>query len=147
MEAICDTRVDARRIVAVATLGHVVGSTGVVIAPFTQFPQLLGVLLALLHDGSFNTRRKVVEALGVIGALDPHAHKQNQVRMRIGMLTTSGNRCSCHVFIVYFSSFLPSLLKLCVFALWEQVVEALVSCQHLEGRPRLAGTTIPIADS
>ena len=79
VEAMCDTRMDSNRTIAVTTLGQLVGSTGMVIMPFKKYPQLLGVLLHLLHEGSPATRRKVVEVLGIIGALDPYTHKQNQV--------------------------------------------------------------------
>lgn len=47
--------------------------------PYTEFPVLLGLLLRLLNsDISEPTRREVLKVLGIMGALDPHIHKQNQ---------------------------------------------------------------------
>jgi FKBP12-rapamycin complex-associated protein len=49
------------------------------VLPYTEFPQLLGLLLRLLNsDISESTRREVLKVLGIMGALDPHQHKQNQ---------------------------------------------------------------------
>ena len=48
-------------------------------SPYTDFPQLLGLLLRLLNsDISESARREVLKVLGIMGALDPHQHKQNQ---------------------------------------------------------------------
>lgn len=47
--------------------------------PYTEFPMLLGLLLRLLNSYiSESTRREVLKVLGIMGALDPHQHKQNQ---------------------------------------------------------------------
>ncbi|MDP0908062.1 DUF3385 domain-containing protein, partial [Klebsiella pneumoniae] len=65
--------------VAVATLGQVVQSTGYVITPYKEYPLLLGLLLTLLNgELAWSTRREVLKVLGIMGALDPHAHKRNQ---------------------------------------------------------------------
>jgi len=49
------------------------------VKPYTEFPVLLGLLLRLLNsDISESTRREVLKVLGILGALDPHIHKQNQ---------------------------------------------------------------------
>ncbi|XP_050232506.1 serine/threonine-protein kinase TOR isoform X2 [Mercurialis annua] len=79
VEALLDGAAATKREVAVATLGQVVQSTGYVITPYNEYPQLLGLLLKLL-DGElmWSTRREVLKVLGIMGALDPHAHKRNQ---------------------------------------------------------------------
>ncbi|KAK2968912.1 hypothetical protein RJ640_018604 [Escallonia rubra] len=76
VEALLDGAAATKREVAVATLGQVVQSTGYVITPYNEFPQLLGLLLKLLNgELAWSTRREV---LGIMGALDPHVHKRNQ---------------------------------------------------------------------
>ncbi|KAK6945935.1 Phosphatidylinositol 3-/4-kinase, catalytic domain [Dillenia turbinata] len=79
VDALLDGAAVTKREVAVVTLGQVVQSTGYVIAPYNAFPQLLGLLLKLLNgDLAWSTRREVLKVLGIMGALDPHAHKRNQ---------------------------------------------------------------------
>ncbi|KAL3515383.1 hypothetical protein ACH5RR_022285 [Cinchona calisaya] len=79
VEALLDGAAATKRKVAVATLGQVVQSTGYVIAPYNEYPQLLGLLLKLLNgELAWSTRREVLKVIGIMGALDPHAHKRNQ---------------------------------------------------------------------
>nr|GEW20723.1 serine/threonine-protein kinase TOR isoform X2 [Tanacetum cinerariifolium] len=81
MPRIVDALLDGatKREVAVATLGQVLQSTGYVITPYNEYPQLLGLLLKLLNgELAWSTRREVLKVLGIIGALDPHVHKRNQ---------------------------------------------------------------------
>lgn len=61
---------------------QVVGSTGCVVAPYLDYPQLLGVLLRLLSEGAPAARREVMRVLGTIGALDPHTHKLNLAQLQ-----------------------------------------------------------------
>jgi FKBP12-rapamycin complex-associated protein len=81
IEAIQDTSSSRKRLVAVRTLGQIVQSAGCVMWPYLDFPQLLALLLRLLHEGSAPGKREVMRVLGIIGALDPHTHK---VRMGLG---------------------------------------------------------------
>ncbi|KAJ4823015.1 hypothetical protein Tsubulata_009220, partial [Turnera subulata] len=79
VEALLDGAAATKREVAVATLGQVVQSTGYVITPYNEYPQLLGLLLKLLNgELVWSTRREVLKVLGIMGALDPHVHKRNQ---------------------------------------------------------------------
>lgn len=79
VDALLDGAAVTKREVAVATLGQVVQSTGYVITPYNDYPQLLGLLLKLLHgDLAWSTRREVLKVLGIMGALDPYVHKRNQ---------------------------------------------------------------------
>ncbi|RWR77912.1 serine/threonine-protein kinase TOR isoform X2 [Cinnamomum micranthum f. kanehirae] len=79
VEALMDGAAVIKREVAVSTLGQVVQSTGYVIAPYNEYPQLLGLLLKLLNgELAWSTRREVLKVLGIMGALDPHVHKRNQ---------------------------------------------------------------------
>ncbi|KAJ4716092.1 Serine/threonine-protein kinase TOR [Melia azedarach] len=79
VEALLDGAAVTKREVAVATLGQVVQSTGYVITPYNDYPQLLGLLLKMLNgELVWSTRREVLKVLGIMGALDPHSHKRNQ---------------------------------------------------------------------
>ncbi|KAL1355438.1 serine/threonine-protein kinase TOR isoform X1 [Arachis hypogaea] len=79
VDALVDGAAVSKREVAVATLGQVVQSTGYVITPYNEYPQLLGLLLKLLNgELVWSTRREVLKVLGIMGALDPHVHKRNQ---------------------------------------------------------------------
>ncbi|CAN4107822.1 unnamed protein product [Withania somnifera] len=79
VEALLDGAAVTKREVAVSTLGQVVQSTGYVITPYNEYPQLLGLLLKLLNgELAWSTRREVLKVLGIMGALDPHVHKRNQ---------------------------------------------------------------------
>ncbi|KAJ8485116.1 hypothetical protein OPV22_017601 [Ensete ventricosum] len=79
VDALLDGASANKREVAVATLGQVVQSTGYVISPYNEYPQLLGLLLKLLNgELAWSTRREVLKVLGIMGALDPHIHKCNQ---------------------------------------------------------------------
>ncbi|KAK3104575.1 hypothetical protein FSP39_005244 [Pinctada imbricata] len=67
-----------KREVALWTLGQLVESTGYVIEPYKKYPSLLGILLNFLKtEQSAGIRREVIRVLGLLGALDPHKHKQN----------------------------------------------------------------------
>uniref|UniRef100_A0ACD5YK47 Uncharacterized protein n=1 Tax=Avena sativa TaxID=4498 RepID=A0ACD5YK47_AVESA len=79
VDALLDGGAVSKREVAVATLGQVIQSTGYVIAPYNEYPQLLGSLLKLLNgELECSTRLEVLKVLGIMGALDPHANKRNQ---------------------------------------------------------------------
>lgn len=49
--------------------------------PYMDFPQLLSVLLKMLHEGSIDDRLPIMKVLGIVGALDPHTHKTNQASL------------------------------------------------------------------
>ena len=68
---------------ACALIGlQVVESTGFVVMPYLEYPQLLGVLLRMLSEGAVTVRREVMKVLGIIGALDPHTHKLNLAQLQ-----------------------------------------------------------------
>jgi FKBP12-rapamycin complex-associated protein len=65
-----------KRDAALHTLGQVCSSTGYVIAPFVDHPQLLQILGRILKTESTPTiKREVVKVLGILGALDPYRRK------------------------------------------------------------------------
>ncbi|DBA66640.1 TPA: hypothetical protein ACH3X2_002209 [Trebouxia sp. C0005] len=71
-----------KSVVAVVTLGQVIESTGVVVTPYMEYPQLLGMLLQMLSEGTPQARVEVLKVLGIVGALDPHTHKVNQANIQ-----------------------------------------------------------------
>ncbi|KAG1342788.1 serine/threonine-protein kinase TOR [Cocos nucifera] len=100
VEALLDGAAANKREVAVATLGQVVQSTGYVISPYNEYPQLLGLLLKLLNgELAWSTRREVLKVLGIMGALDPHIHKRNQQKLpgSHGEVTHAASDTSQHI--------------------------------------------------
>jgi FKBP12-rapamycin complex-associated protein len=59
-----------------------------------DFPALLNILLRLLNEKEM-TRREVLKTLGIIGALDPHTHKVNQLKLQ-GEADLSSDGVSAH---------------------------------------------------
>ncbi|KAF9054520.1 atypical PIKK FRAP protein kinase [Panaeolus papilionaceus] len=65
-----------KRDAALHTLGQVCSSTGYVIAPLVDHPQLLPLLGRILRmETSQHVRREVIKVLGILGALDPYRRK------------------------------------------------------------------------
>ncbi|KDR80665.1 hypothetical protein GALMADRAFT_222261 [Galerina marginata CBS 339.88] len=65
-----------KRDAALHTLGQVCSSTGYVIAPLVEYPQLLPLLGRILRtESNQSVRREVVKVLGILGALDPYRRK------------------------------------------------------------------------
>ena len=69
-----------KRDAALHTLGQVCSSTGYVIAPLVDHPQLLQLLARILRtEVNQPVRREVVKVLGVLGALDPYRRKVRDI--------------------------------------------------------------------
>ncbi|KAJ7170509.1 phosphatidylinositol 3-kinase [Mycena crocata] len=65
-----------KRDAALHTLGQLCSSTGYVIAPLVDHPQLLQLLGRILRtETTLIVQREVVKVLGIIGALDPYRRK------------------------------------------------------------------------
>ncbi|KAF9561208.1 phosphatidylinositol 3-kinase [Agrocybe pediades] len=65
-----------KRDAALHTLGQVCSSTGYVVTPLIEHPQLLPLLGRILRTESTQAvRREVVKVLGILGALDPYRRK------------------------------------------------------------------------
>ncbi|KAH7427560.1 hypothetical protein KP509_10G049200 [Ceratopteris richardii] len=85
-DVLLDSSATIKREVAVSTLGQLIQSTGYVVTPYKDYPELLGLLLRLLNgDLAWPMRGGVLKVLGIIGALDPHVHKRNQLRLQGGL--------------------------------------------------------------
>lgn len=66
-----------KRDAALKTLGQLAASSGYVIDPLLDYPQLLGVLINILKsESSQNIRRETVRLIGILGALDPYKHRE-----------------------------------------------------------------------
>jgi tetratricopeptide (TPR) repeat protein len=65
--------------VAARTLGRLVSASGLVVAPYLQYPQLLPKTLELLSKGvasvPWSMRTEILRTLGLIGALDPRKYQ------------------------------------------------------------------------
>ncbi|TDL23875.1 atypical/PIKK/FRAP protein kinase [Rickenella mellea] len=65
-----------KRDAALHTLGQVCSSTGYVIQPFVDHPELMATLGRILKtDQTPTVRREVIKVLGILGALDPYRRK------------------------------------------------------------------------
>ncbi|KAK7056413.1 phosphatidylinositol kinase-related protein kinase tor1 [Paramarasmius palmivorus] len=66
-----------QRDAALHTLGQVCSSTGYVITPLVEYPQLLQMLGKILRtEPAQAVRREVVKVLGILGAVDPYRRKE-----------------------------------------------------------------------
>ena len=86
-------RTGATRAAAVVALGQWVEATGSAVRPFAEHPHLLRLLLRVLAEESGETRAQTLRTLGVLGALDPLSHKDNEERLHgQGLLSMEGVR-------------------------------------------------------
>ncbi len=70
-----------KRLVALKCLGIVTQSTGYVIKPLLHYPKLLDVLFTIIKTDQLPAvRHEVIKVLGILGALDPHRHRQIQLK-------------------------------------------------------------------
>lgn len=66
-----------KRDAALRALGQLASSSGYVIQPLLDYPQLLGMLVNILKlEVSPTIRRETVRLLGILGALDPYKHRE-----------------------------------------------------------------------
>ncbi|XP_066259712.1 serine/threonine-protein kinase mTor [Euwallacea similis] len=79
LEILGDASAPDKRCAALVTLGQLVGATGHVVKPYSQYPTLLDVLLGFLKTEQHPTiRRETIRVLGLLGALDPYRHKMQK---------------------------------------------------------------------
>lgn len=77
LETFQDQSSSFKRDAALKTLGQLAGSSGYVIQPLLDYPQLLSVIINILKsENSPAIRRETVRLLGILGALDPYKHKE-----------------------------------------------------------------------
>ncbi|KAJ8946331.1 hypothetical protein NQ318_004221 [Aromia moschata] len=79
LEILGDASAPEKRGAALCTLGQLVGATGHVIRPYSQYPTLLDVLINFLKtEQQPYIRRETIRVLGLLGALDPYKHKMHR---------------------------------------------------------------------
>lgn len=69
------------------TLGQIAGSTGYVILPYVDYPELLSNATAILpatKRAPWSLRREVIRTLGILGAYDPDRYYETASRARKG---------------------------------------------------------------
>lgn len=77
LETLQDPVSSIKRDAALRTLGQLASSSGYVIDPYLEFPQLLGVLIDILRtEQNVSTRRETVRLMGILGALDPYKYRE-----------------------------------------------------------------------
>lgn len=77
IETFEDQTSSLKRDASIKTLGQIAGSSGYVIQPLLDYPQLLGLLVNILkYETSTTIRRDTVRLLGILGALDPYKHRE-----------------------------------------------------------------------
>ncbi|XP_018572076.1 serine/threonine-protein kinase Tor [Anoplophora glabripennis] len=79
LEILGDASSPEKRGAALCTLAQLVGATGHVIRPYTQYPMLLDVLINFLKtEQQPYIRKETIRVLGLLGALDPYKHKMHR---------------------------------------------------------------------
>ncbi|THH30677.1 hypothetical protein EUX98_g3507 [Antrodiella citrinella] len=70
----------SKRDAALHTLGQVCSSTGYVVQPLVDHPQLLQILSRIQRtEPTLSVRREVIKVLGILGAVDPYRRKTKPV--------------------------------------------------------------------
>ena len=77
LENIQDQSSTLKREVSLRTLGRLVSSTGNVVKPYLEYPNLLLRILSVLREGGnqpWSLRTEVLRTIGLLGALDPYRY-------------------------------------------------------------------------
>ncbi|KAJ2945766.1 hypothetical protein O0L34_g608 [Tuta absoluta] len=79
LELLSDASATEKRSVALWAFGQLISATGHVITPYTEYPNLMDVLLNFLKtEQQPKDRRETIRVLGLLGALDPYKHKMTK---------------------------------------------------------------------
>ncbi|AOW06792.1 armadillo-type protein [Yarrowia lipolytica] len=65
-----------KKLAGLKSLGQLSSSSGYVIQPLLDYPQLLTLLTNTLKSDNVDTRRETVRLMGILGALDPYKHRE-----------------------------------------------------------------------
>lgn len=94
IEMLNDQSSPAKRDTALKTLGQIASNTGEVIKPYTDYPQLMGVLFRFLRmEANSSVRQETIKTIGMLGALDPFKHKVSDCSCILGQSLTSRRLC------------------------------------------------------
>ncbi|KAJ2473934.1 phosphatidylinositol kinase- protein kinase tor1 [Coemansia sp. RSA 2322] len=75
MQALGDQSSAAKRMSALKALSSCASYCGLVISPYTEYPQLFSILASLMKTESSEMRHEVMRVIGALGAIDPHKYK------------------------------------------------------------------------
>ena len=77
VDALQDLSSPRKRDAALHTLGQLASNSGYVIKPYTDFPQLLDILINIIKtEQQGSLRKETIKLMGILGALDPYKHQQ-----------------------------------------------------------------------
>ncbi|KAI9827848.1 MAG: phosphatidylinositol kinase- protein kinase tor1 [Thelocarpon impressellum] len=77
IDALQDLSSQSRRDAALRTLGQLASSSGYVIDPYIEYPQLLTTLINVVKtEQTGSLRKETIKLMGILGALDPYKHQQ-----------------------------------------------------------------------
>lgn len=76
IDSLQDLSSEMKRRAALKTLGQLASSSGYVIDPYTEHPELLAILVGIIRDGERGElRHETIRLMGILGALDPYKHQ------------------------------------------------------------------------
>ncbi|XP_026495613.1 serine/threonine-protein kinase mTOR [Vanessa tameamea] len=79
LDLLSDASATDKRSVALWAFGQLISATGHVVTPYTEYPNLMDVLLNFLKtEQQPKDRRETIRVLGLLGALDPYKHKMTR---------------------------------------------------------------------
>ena len=105
-------------------LSQVCAHTGSVVDPLIQYPELFGVFRKFLVGDKvgIEMKRKVLQAMGVLGALDPYTRKVRFVRL-VAPLELGSDHNRPHLYSVYQTLNLKLLSRLRVSRTRSRILE------------------------
>ena len=76
IDSLQDLSSEMKRMAALKALGQLASSSGYVIDPYTEYPELLAILVTIIRDGERGElRHETIRLMGILGALDPYKHQ------------------------------------------------------------------------
>ncbi|KAG8529931.1 uncharacterized protein KY384_005412 [Bacidia gigantensis] len=77
MKALQDHSSHSKRDAALQTLGQIASNCAYVIQPYSDYPELLDLLINIIKtEPQGSLRKETIKVLGILGALDPYKHQQ-----------------------------------------------------------------------
>lgn len=82
IDALQDLSSQSKRNSALHALGQLASSSGYVIQPYLDYPQLLDILVNIIKtEQQGSLRKETIKLLGILGALDPYKHQVRNLQM------------------------------------------------------------------
>lgn len=93
IDALQDLSSQSKREAALRTLGQLASSSGYVIDPYLEYPQLLTILINIVKtEQTGSLRKETIKLMGILGALDPYKQQVCLLHLTsavIGILLTA----------------------------------------------------------